>query len=108
MIGVVGVNSYWYIYEFAKSRVMIHWHGLCWLKDQEPHKLLYKGVQNKIFHQQMADELAHWANNVLGMSAQHPAGCDSDGQPSKHLWAPPEGNADPPLEQEKSFIKDVL
>lgn len=27
---VFGVNSYWYRQEFAKSRGMAHWHGLCW------------------------------------------------------------------------------
>jgi hypothetical protein len=25
-----GVSAYWYRQEFAKSRGMVHWHGLCW------------------------------------------------------------------------------
>ena len=31
---VFGVNAYWYRQEFAKSRGMIHWHGLCWRSAQ--------------------------------------------------------------------------
>ena len=29
MRNVFGVTDHWYRYEFAKSRGMIHWHGLC-------------------------------------------------------------------------------
>lgn len=32
---VFGVDSYWYRQEFAKSRGMVHWHGLCWRSDRE-------------------------------------------------------------------------
>ena len=39
-----GVNTYWYRYEFAKSRGMIRWHWLCWRHDREPHQLLYNAV----------------------------------------------------------------
>jgi hypothetical protein len=37
MAPVVGVDTYWYRQEFSKSRGMIHWHGLCWRSDHEPH-----------------------------------------------------------------------
>ena len=37
-----GVNSHWYRQEFAKSKCMVHWHGLCCCKDREPHNLLYE------------------------------------------------------------------
>jgi hypothetical protein len=36
---VFGVESFWYRQEFAKSRGMVHWHGLCWRTDREPHNL---------------------------------------------------------------------
>ncbi|VDI81413.1 Hypothetical predicted protein [Mytilus galloprovincialis] len=39
---VFGVNSYWYRQEFSKSRGMIHWHGLCWRFDKEPHNLMHQ------------------------------------------------------------------
>ena len=43
MKDVFGVTDYWYRYEFAKSRGMIHWHGLCWRADKQPYQLLYDG-----------------------------------------------------------------
>ena len=43
MAPVVEVDTYWYRQEFAKSRDMIHWHGLCWRYDHEPHSLLHEG-----------------------------------------------------------------
>ena len=33
---VFGVSAYWYRQEFAKSRGMVHWHGLCWREDRAP------------------------------------------------------------------------
>ena len=36
MAPVFNVNTYWYRQEFAKSRGMVHWHGLCWRTDKEP------------------------------------------------------------------------
>ena len=38
---VFNVDTFWYRQEFAKSRGMIHWHGLCWRADTEPHNLLF-------------------------------------------------------------------
>ena len=37
MAPIFGVDTYWYRQEFSKSRGMIHWHGLCWRSDHEPH-----------------------------------------------------------------------
>ena len=45
---VFGVESYWYRQEFAKSRGMIHWHGLCWRANREPHVLLHDAISNSI------------------------------------------------------------
>lgn len=42
---VFGVESFWYRQEFAKSRGMIHWHGLCWRSDREPHVLLNEAIK---------------------------------------------------------------
>jgi hypothetical protein len=39
-----GVSTYWHRQEFAKSRGMVHWHGLCWRSDSEPHNLLYNAI----------------------------------------------------------------
>ena len=60
---------------------MIHWHGLCWRGDKQPHQLLYDGVQNKPTDSEMAKELAQWAMDVFGMTASHPAGSDLNGNP---------------------------
>ena len=43
MAPVFGVDTYWYRQEFSKSRCIIHWHGLCWRSDHEPHSLLHEG-----------------------------------------------------------------
>ena len=42
---VFGIDTYWYIQEFAKSKGMIHWHGLCWRTDKEPHNLMYDAIK---------------------------------------------------------------
>ena len=99
MANVFGVNSYWYRYEFAKPRGMIHWHRLCWRADKEPHNLLYQAVQKQLSDNEIAAELAAWAKAIFGMSASHPAGKDEEGNPHKDFWPPPEGSAPPPPEE---------
>ena len=105
MTAVFGVDSFWYRYEFGKSRGMIHWHGLCWRHDREPSNLLYEAVQKKISDEECAKELSVWANNVFGMTACHPAGKDCDGNPRKDLWPPPEGSAPAPPEEKNPLVK---
>jgi hypothetical protein len=34
---VFAVNAFWYRQEFAKSCGMVHWHGLAWRQDRQPH-----------------------------------------------------------------------
>jgi hypothetical protein len=41
------VSAYWHRQEFAKSRCMVHWHGLCWRSDREPHNLLHNAIQRE-------------------------------------------------------------
>jgi hypothetical protein len=51
-----GVSAYWYRQEFATSTGMVHWHvhwhGLCWRSDREPHNLLHNAKKkvNLVFH----------------------------------------------------------
>ena len=101
---VFGVEVSWYRYEFAKSRGMIHWHGLGWRSDCQPHLLLYEALVKELSDENTAKELANWAKAVFGLTACHPAGCDENG-PRKNLWAPPEGTAPAPPEEENPLIK---
>ena len=64
-----GVNTYWYRQEFAKSRGMVHWHGLCWREDREPHNLLYEAVQNGLSEPECAKKLSEWASQQLGIAS---------------------------------------
>ena len=48
MTRAFGVDSFWYRYEFAKSRGMIHWHGFCWRSDREPHVLLNDAISKQL------------------------------------------------------------
>ena len=105
MSPVFGVDAFWYRQEFAKSRGMIHWHGLCWRPDREPHNLLFEAVSQGLSDPEIADKLATWASDQFGMSASHPAGKDSDGNSRKDLWPPPEGTAPAPPEEKKPLIK---
>ena len=102
------VNTYWYRMEFAKSRGMIHWHGLCWRDDREPHSLLYKAVQEGLSDESCADRLAKWAQNEFQMTAMHPAGNYENGNPRKDLWPPPEGNAPAPPEEKNPLVKLLM
>ena len=61
-------------------------------------------MHNEVADNQTVVELAMWAKAIFGMTAKHPAGEDENG-PWKHLWAPPEGTATPPLEEENPLVK---
>lgn len=105
---VFGVNAYWYRQEFAKSRGMIHWHGLCWRKDREPHNLLHDAFSAGMSNDQSAARLSEWAQIQFGMTANHPAGKDDFGNSKKHLWPPPEGTAPAPTEEKNALIKLLM
>ena len=105
---VFNVNCYWYRQEFAKSRGMIHWHGLCWRKDREPHNVMSKALEDELSDSECADKLAEWASSELGMSASNPAGNDDDGNPRKDLWPPPEGTAPAPPEEKHPLVKLLM
>ena len=103
-----GVNSYWYRQEFAKSRGMVHWHGLCWCKDRKPHNLMYEVLKYGLSDEICAEKLAKWATDKFGMTASHPAGSDHNGLPRKDFWPPPEGSAPCPPEDKNPLIKFLM
>ena len=105
---VFNVNAYWYRQEFAKSRGMVHWHGLCWRSDKEPHQLLFDAFKNGLANDICADRLAQWAETNTGMTALHPAGKNKEGDSRKDLWPPPEGNAPPPPEEKNPLLKLLM
>ena len=108
MKNAFNVDTYWYRYEFAKSRGMIHWHGLCWRSDREPHLLLHEALQKGLDGSESAEELSTWAKTHFCMTGSHPAGKDELGNPKKELWAPPEGTAPPPSDENNPLIKLLL
>ena len=105
---VFDIDKYWYRQEFAKSRGMVHWHGLCWRKDKEPHNLLHEAVQAGLNDCDSAKKLAEWAKYELGLSASHPAGADNSGNSRKNLWPPPEGTAPAPPEEKNPLVKLLM
>ena len=102
------VDTFWYRQEFAKSRGMIHWHGLCWRSDREPHNLLHEAISRGLSLQDSAAELSKWAKSIFGMTASHPAGSDEDGNPRKAFWPPPEGSAPAPPEDRNPLTKLLM
>ena len=103
-----GVSAYWYRQEFAKSRGMVHWHGLCWRSDREPHNLLHNAIEDGLSDPDCANLLSQWATEQFGLSASHPAGKDETGKPRKNLWPPPEGSAALPPEEKNPLIKLLM
>ena len=103
-----GVDSFWYRQEFAKSRGMVHWHGLCWRGDREPHNLLYEAIQAGLKDGDCAEVLATWANSEFGLTALHPAGKNDDGSSRKDLWPPPEGTSPVPPEEDNPLLKLLM
>lgn len=93
---VFGVDTYWYRQEFAKSRGMVHWHGLCWRSDKQPHNLIHDTIVNGLSDEQCAEKLSILAAENFGLTASHPAGKDELGNPNKKWWPPPECSAPPP------------
>ena len=102
---VFGVQSFWYRQEFAKSRGMIHWHGLCWREDREPHVLLHDAIKNGLSDENSAELLSNWAKSHFRMTALHPAGKNEDGSSRKEFWPPPEGTATLPPEETNPLLK---
>ena len=82
------VDTFWYRQEFAKSRGMIHWHGLCWRKDSEPHNLMFQSTQSGLSNDEIAVKLSDWACENFKMTASHPAGLDENGKSKKRILAP--------------------
>lgn len=74
MAPVFNVDTYWYRQEFANSRGMIHWHGLCWRSDREPHNLMSSLIEKGLADDDCAGHLSQWAKDNFGMTACHPAG----------------------------------
>ena len=105
---VFGVNTYWYRQEFAKSRGMIHWHGLCWRSDKQPHVLLHDAVNAGLSSDERANKLSDWASEIFGMTATHPAGKDDSGQSRKEYWPPPEGTAPAPEDEKNPLVKLLM
>lgn len=105
---VFGVDTYWYRQEFAKSRGMVHWHGLCWRSDKQPHNLIHDAIVNGLSDEQCAEKLSIWAAENFGLTASHPAGKDELGNPNKKLWSPPEGSAPPPPEEDNPLYKLLM
>ena len=102
---VFDVNAYWYRPEFAKSRGMVHWHGLCWHSDKQPHQLLFEAVQYDLSDDNCAERLSEWAKENIGLTALHLAGTWETGESKKDLWPPPEGSAPPPPEEKSPLLK---
>ena len=100
---VFGVDSYCYRQEFAKSRGMVHWNGLCWRSDREPHDLLNSAISSGLSDEQCAEKLSVWASENFGLTASHPAGKDESGNPKRNLWPPPEGTTAPPTEEKNHY-----
>jgi hypothetical protein len=103
-----GVTSFWYRQEFAKFRGMVHWHGLCWRDDKEPHALLSKALEEGLSDEDCAKHLSDWASSEFGLTASHPAGKDENVNPRKNFWPPPEGTAPLPPEEKNPLIKLLM
>ena len=103
-----GVQSFWYRQEFAKSRGMIHWHGLCWRGDREPHNLLYEALRSGLKDANCAEVLSNWVKSEFGLTAMHPAGKNEDGTSRKDMWPPPEGTAPLPPEETNPLLKLLM
>ncbi len=84
---------------------MVHWHGLCWRSDREPHNLIHEAIQRGLSEDQCAEELSSWAQSQFAMPASHPAGTDSMGNPRKDMWPPPEGTAPAPPDDTNPLLK---
>ena len=101
------VYAYWYRQEFAKSRGMVHWHGLCWRSDKQSHQFLFHAVKRGFSDDNCVEKLAQWAESNCVITAMHPAGQNETGQSRKDLWPPPEGNA-PALPEDKNPLLKLL
>lgn len=112
MKGLLGVDKYYWRFEFAKSRGAIHFHGLFWvtrgaevtaitIKLEEMLQALSAQAQAGHIPHEYAQLLAlgqrraaganlgKLARQIFGMTASHPE-ADND------MWPPPEGHGCPP------------
>jgi hypothetical protein len=103
-----GVTTYWYRQEFAKSRGMVHWYGLCWRSDRQPHNLINKCIEEGLSDANCASKLAEWAEEQFGLTALHPAGKDENGFSKNKLWPPPVGFTPQPPEEKNPLVKLLM
>ena len=103
-----GVTTFWYRQEFAESRGMVHWHGLCWKSDREPHNLLSKAIEEGLSDSDCSARLADRAATEFGLTASHSGGKDENGLPNKQVWPPHEGTAPMPPEEKNPLIKLLM
>ena len=87
---------------------MIHWHGLYWKTDRDPHILLYNATHEGFLGDECAQILSDWATKNFQMTANHPAGQDENGNPKKQYWPPPDGTAPARPENANPLLKLLM
>ncbi|CAC5402437.1 unnamed protein product [Mytilus coruscus] len=78
---------------------MIHWHGLCWRFDKEPHNLMHQAFIDGKTDEECAKLLSDWAKLQYKMTANHSAVLDENERPRKNIWPPPESTAPAPPDE---------
>lgn len=87
---------------------MIHWHGLWWRSDREPHDLLNQEIEEGLSDEDCSNKLSNWATEQFGPTASHPAEKDDNGKPRKELWPHPEGSAPLPHDENNPLVKLLM
>ena len=92
------ISAHWLRQEFTKSLGMIHWHGIRWHQDKDPHHLLHKAINSGLAGQDLS----------FLMTASHLAGTDADGCSRKDLCSPPEFTAPATPDEKNPLIKLLM
>ncbi|CAC5375793.1 unnamed protein product [Mytilus coruscus] len=103
-----GVATYWYRQEFAKSRGMVHWHGLCWRSDKKPHNVINECIEKGLSDKECAATLSDLASIHFGLTGSHPAGQDENDLSIKNYALIPEVTAPLPPDDKNPLIKLLM
>ncbi len=68
---------------------MVHWHGLCCRKDQQPHVLLDEVIKQGLLDDDCVLTFSNWAETQFKMTASHRAGKNQNGKPRQNMWPAP-------------------
>lgn len=63
---------------------MVHWHGICWRSDKQPHHLLHEAIVDGLFEEQYAEMIPD--TSTLSNRSEYKQFCISNCNDVVHIF----------------------